>query len=50
MLHTVQLPSDLVRVCVNKVAADYEDLDPPMQPNGADSHMKLGNYKNWTIK
>ena len=50
MFHTVPMPPGMFRVSVTWVLAGYEDLDPPHQPPGADSELKLGQCLNWPVK
>ena len=50
MLHTVEMGPGEFRVTVARVFPGYEDLDPPHQPPGADSELKLGQCLNWPVK
>lgn len=49
MMHTMQLPSDVVRVSMIRVTPSYEEVDHPMQPEGAESQMKITDCRNWTL-
>ena len=50
MFHTVELGAGDFSVTVARVFPGYEDLDPPHQPPGADSELKLGQCLNWSLK
>ena len=50
MLHTVEMGPGEFRVTLARVFPGYEDLDPPHQPPGADSELKLGQCLTWPLK
>jgi hypothetical protein len=47
--YTVDMDPGVFKVFVARVLLGYEDLDPPYQPQEADSQMVLEQCKNWTL-
>lgn len=50
LMHNVRMPSDVARVEVLTVVPGCDDVDPPEQPEGSDSHMTLIQCLNWALR
>ena len=46
-MHHTRMDEDNMKVKVVTVVSTFFDIDPPIQPPGADGHMVLGKCPNW---
>lgn len=49
MYHNKPLPPELCKVILDVVLPGFDDVDPPIQPHGADEHLPLGQCFRWTM-
>ena len=49
VIHGKPMSDSLHRVCVASVSSGCDDVDPPVQPEGAEEHMTLGGCHGWTL-
>ncbi|KAK1678241.1 hypothetical protein QYE76_039089 [Lolium multiflorum] len=48
-LHTVAMDANVLKVTLGRVLPGCEDMDPPIQPEGADEHLTLENCHGYTM-
>ncbi|KAK1631515.1 hypothetical protein QYE76_005830 [Lolium multiflorum] len=48
-LHTVAMDANVLKVTLGRVLPGCEDMDPPIQPEGADEHLTLENFHGYTM-
>ena len=41
-MHHSRMSEGVMKIEVREVLPEFRDIDPPMQPRGAEEHMKLG--------
>ena len=49
VIHGKPMSDSLHRVCVASVLSGCYDVDPPVQPEGAEEHMTFGGCHDWTF-
>jgi len=49
MMHTIPLDDAVMRVRLARVLSGFDDLDPPIQPPGAEEHKTLAECFNWPL-
>src|SRR4051812_35040896 len=49
MMHTIPLDDDVMRVRLARVLTGFDDLDPPIQPQGSEEHRTLADCSGWPL-
>ena len=49
-MHNTRMSEVVMKVNVSEVLPEFRDIDPPMQPPGAEDHMVLGRCLKWIME
>ena len=48
-MHHTKMSEAVMKVRLTTVVPEFRDIDPPMQPAGADEHLVLGDCPKWVL-
>jgi hypothetical protein len=49
LMHNMPIPAGMFRVALVQPLKGYDDVDPPMQPHGAEENYSLGGCVGWPL-